>query len=83
MWVADEFGGNVVRIATLGRFARRSARHCAVVARYSHPRLRVAALRRNSREIVDGERPIDRAISRTLHPRARRIAISSRSASDR
>jgi hypothetical protein len=40
-------------------------------------------LRRNSREIVDGERPIARAISLTLPPPARRIAISSRSANDR
>lgn len=45
--------------------------------------LRVAALRRNSREIVDGERPTARAISLTLPPQARRIAISSRSANDR
>jgi hypothetical protein len=34
-------------------------------------------------EIVDGERPTRRAISRTPRPCARRIAISSRSANDR
>ncbi len=45
--------------------------------------LRVAALRRSSREIVDAERPICRAISRTPAPRACRIASSSRSARDR
>lgn len=38
--------------------ARRSACHCAVVARYSNPPPRVAALRRSSREIVPGSRPI-------------------------
>ena len=40
-------------LATLGRCARRSACHCAVVARYSSLPLCVAALRRTSREIVD------------------------------
>jgi len=40
-------------------------------------------LRRSSREIVDGERPSCRAISRTPEPVARRIAISSRSANDK
>jgi hypothetical protein len=40
-------------------------------------------LRRNSREIVDGDRPSRRAASRTPQPPARRIAISSRSANDR
>jgi hypothetical protein len=57
-----------------------------VVARFGDapdPALRVAALHRSSREIVEGERPIDRAISRMPRPRARRIAISSRSAKDR
>ena len=57
--------------AGLGRLARRSACHCAVVARYSKRPLRVAALRRNSREIVDGERPSRRATSRTPQPPAR------------
>jgi putative transposase len=42
-----------------------------------------AALRRSSLEIVDGERPSTRAISRTPPPRARKTAISSRSANDR
>jgi len=40
-------------------------------------------LRRISREIVAGERPMPRAISRILSPRARRSAISSRSSNDR
>jgi hypothetical protein len=40
-------------------------------------------LRRSSREIAEAERPARRAISRTPHPRARNIAISSRSAKDR
>jgi hypothetical protein len=50
---------------TFGRLARRSARHCAVVARYSKRYVRVDALRRSSLEIVDGDRFIRRAISRT------------------
>jgi len=72
-------------LATFGRLDRRSACHWAVVARYSSDPPRVAALRRSSREIVDGERPagINLAISRTPHPRACKIAISSRSANDR
>jgi transposase InsO family protein len=45
--------------------------------------VRVEALRRSSREIVDGERPIRRAISRTPSDWACKIAISSRSANDR
>ena len=44
---------------------------------------RVAALRRNSREIVDAERPTRRATSRTPHPVAFNSAISSRSENDR
>src|SRR3954452_3683189 len=60
-----------------------SACHWAVVARYSSPPPRVAALRRSSLEIVDGERPTRRAISLTPAPQARRRAISSRSANDR
>jgi hypothetical protein len=42
-----------------------SACHWAVVARYAAEWLRVDALRRSSREIVDGARPTRRAISRT------------------
>src|SRR5512135_754443 len=75
-WFAASF-------ATFGRRARRSACHCAAMARYSSPPPRVAALRRSSREIVDGDRPTRLAISRTPHPRTRKIAISSRSANDR
>ena len=45
--------------------------------------LRVDALRRNSREIVDGERFNRWAISRTPSRWACKIAISSRSAKDR
>ena len=69
--------------AGFGRRAARSECHCAVVARYSRPPLRVAALRRSSREIVDADRPTCRAISRMPAPCARRIASSSRSANDR
>jgi hypothetical protein len=50
---------------TFGRLARRSACHCAVVARYTTEWLRVEALRRNSLEIVDADRFSRRAISRT------------------
>src|SRR3546814_390176 len=39
----------------LGRRADRSACHWAVVARYSNPPLRVVALRRSSREIVESD----------------------------
>ena len=49
--------GLTVSFAGFGRRARRSACHCAVEARYSRRPLRVAALRRSSLEIVDGERP--------------------------
>src|SRR4051794_4121960 len=66
-----------------GRRVARSACHCAVVARYARPPLRVAALRRSSREIVDAARPSRRAVSRTPQPRARNSASSSRSANDR
>src|SRR3954452_18949977 len=69
--------------AGFGRRAARSACPCAVVARYSSPPLRVAALRRSSREIVDAARPSRRAVSRTPQPRARNSASSSRSANDR
>src|SRR5512134_4126172 len=69
--------------AGFGRRAARSACHCAVVARYSKPPARVAALRRNSREIVDGARATRRAISRTPCPWARQSAICSRSVNAR
>jgi len=67
---------------TFGRLARRSACHCAVVARYTTAWLRVDALRRSSLEIVDADRP-RRAIPRTPTCWAWRIAISSRSANDK
>src|SRR4051812_28928962 len=73
----------VASLALFGRRAARSACHCAVEARYSKPPLRVAALRRNSREIVDAARPIRRATSCTVQPCALRSAISSRSANER
>jgi hypothetical protein len=43
----------------------------------------VAALRRNSRLIVEGARRNVRAMSRTPQPVALRMAISSRSAKER
>src|SRR6476620_11262289 len=49
----------------------------------SKPPLRVAALRRNSREIVDAARPSRRATSCLEWPCARRRVISSRSANER
>lgn len=67
----------------LGRRADRSACHWAVVARYSRPPLRVAALRRNSREMVEADRPSRRLISCMDWPCIRRSAISSRSTNDR
>ena len=77
---------SAVVVASFARFGRRAARsacHCAVLARYASPPLRVAALRRNSREIVDAARPSRRAISRMPWPCARHSAISSRSANTR
>src|SRR5215212_7877010 len=76
-------GPLIASLAGFGRRAERSACHCAVVARYARPPLRVAALRRSSREIVDGARSSRRAISRTPCLCARQSAISSRSANDR
>ena len=75
--------GCVTSLAGFVRRAARSACHCAVVARYSSPPLRVAALRRSSRETVEAARPRRRATSRTPWPCARHSAISSRSESDR
>src|SRR5689334_12640704 len=76
-------GSLIASLTAFGRRAERSACPCAVVARYARPPLRVAALRRSSREIVDGARLSRRAISRTPCRCARQIAISSRSANDR
>lgn len=61
------------------RLARRtagSASHCAIDARYSSLLERVAALRRSSREIVDGAHPTSRAIARTPRPRVRNSVTS-------
>src|SRR5215216_3056323 len=66
-----------------GRRADRSACQWAVVARYSSPPLRVAALRRSSREIVEADRPSRRPISCMEWPCTRKSAISSRSTNDR
>jgi len=57
--------------------------HWAVVARYSSPPLRVAALRRSSLEIVDAARPRWRATSCMLRPCAPSRPISSRSINER
>jgi hypothetical protein len=53
--------------------------HCATVARYVSLPPRVEALRRNSREIVEGARLSSRATARTDRPLAFSSAISSRS----
>ncbi len=82
-WTYVRSAGWVSSLAGLGRLAARSACHCAVIARYSTLPPRVAALRLNSREMVEAARPICAAISRTPSPRARASAISSRSANDR
>src|SRR3954451_10181275 len=75
--------GSAASFAIFGRRATSSAFHCATDARYSSLPPRVAALRRSSREIVDGDLPISRAISLTPLPSARSSAISSRSAKHR
>ena len=69
--------------ATFGRRPDRSACHWAVVALYSRPPPRVAALRRSSREIVEADRPRRRPISCLERPWTRSSAISSRSANER
>jgi hypothetical protein len=69
--------------AGLGRRAVVCAFHCATPARYSRLPLRVAALRRNSREIVPGSRLSSRAIARTPRPCLLSRASSSRSTNDR
>src|SRR3954451_756213 len=56
-------GSLIASLAGLGRRADRSACHCAVVARYARPPLRVGAFRRSSPGIVDGARSSRRAIS--------------------
>jgi chloramphenicol 3-O-phosphotransferase len=68
--------------ARVGR-ATSSAFHCATDARYSSFPPRVAALRRSSRETVDGARPIRPAICLTPTPCTLSSAISSRSANER
>ena len=73
----------VASLAHLGRRTARSACHCAVIARHEKHPPRVAALRRNSREIVDAQRSSRRAISRTPWPWARSRAICSRSVNDK
>lgn len=61
------------------RQASSSAFYCATDTRYSSLASRVAALRRSSREIVDGSRPRLRAISRTQTSCAAGIASCSSS----
>src|SRR5665647_1845701 len=82
-WTYSRSRSLATSLAVFGRRATSSAFHCATPARYSSVPLRVAALRRNSLEIVDGSRPTQRAISRTPAPCALSTAISSRSANDR
>src|SRR3954449_5022499 len=82
-WTYSRSRSSAASLAVLGRRATSSAFHCATEARYSSLPPRVAALRRSSREIVDGDRPISRAISLTPLPSARNSAISSRSAKQR
>src|SRR4051794_21520812 len=79
-WTYSRNRSSAASLAVLGRRATSSAFHCATDARYSSVPPRVAAFLRSSREIVDGDRPISRAISRTPLPSARNTAISSRSA---
>src|SRR3954454_3618325 len=82
-WTYSRSRSSAASLAGLGRRATSSAFHCATDARYSSLPHRVAALRRSSREIVDGDLPTSRAISRTPLPSARNRAISSRSAKHR
>ncbi len=82
-WTYVRSRGLVSSFAVFGRRAVMSAFHCATDARYCSFPLRVAALRRSSREIVAGSRPIARAISRTPLPCALSSAISSLSAKPR
>lgn len=80
---SPEVRTRAVRMVIEHRGEHAAACHCAVVARYPRPPLRVAALRRNAREIVDAARPSRRATSCIGWPCARSRAISSRSANDR
>ena len=82
-WTYSRSLSSVTSFATFGRLAACWAFHWATLARYSSVPPRVAALRRNSREIVPGSHPRTRAISRRPAFLARRIAISSRSSNDR
>src|SRR3954465_5853299 len=90
-WSDNNARQSFLHIGSQGRIQRKLRRfgtasgscHCAVVARYSRPPLRVAALRRNSREIVGAARPSRRATSCMEQLCARRSAISSRSANER
>src|SRR3954467_12047256 len=90
-WSDNNASQSFLHIGSQGRIERKLRQfgtasgscHCAVVARYSRPPLRVAALRRNSREIVEAARPSRRATSCMEQLCARRSAISSRSANER
>ena len=73
-------GWLIASLADFERRADRSACHCAVVARYARPPLRVAAWRRSSRAIVDGGRsraPHAVARARSRSPPARRTTESA------
>lgn len=82
-WTYSRKRGLITSLADLGLLAISSDFHCATDARYSSLPPRVAALRVNSRETVEGLQPIRRAISRTPTSWARRRPTSSRSANDR
>ncbi len=75
-WVRHQFGW-------FRPFGYELGLQCATEARYSGLPPRVAALRFNSRETVEGLRPIRRAMARTPTAWARSSPISSRSENDR
>src|SRR5665648_167834 len=56
-WTYSRSRSLATSLAVFGRRATSSAFHCATPGRYSSFPPRVAALRRSSREIVDGSRP--------------------------